>query len=132
MKQLNLFLIEDSQDDQLLTLRVMRKLPFVGEIQTASNGAEALKRLLGPRTQRPDPFPNLVLLDLQLPKVSGLEILMRLRVNAATRSLPVFILTASDNTQDIETCRELGANAYMIKPIDGARFAELASRCGFT
>jgi CheY-like chemotaxis protein len=114
MAALVIFLVEDNEDDRFLTIRTLKKLPLELEITIAKNGDEALKALLVEGKKLPD----LVLLDLQLPKLGGTALLTRLRNRYDNSQLPVVVLTSSDNPADINTCLELGICGYLSKPLD--------------
>lgn len=111
MSKLHILLVEDNEDDRFLATRTIRKLPVPVHLEIARDGAEALSRLEGD-------LPSLVLLDLQLPKVTGIEVLERLRTLPGTRELPVLVLSASEHPEDMARCRELGISAYLNKPLD--------------
>jgi CheY-like chemotaxis protein len=114
MNEITLLLVEDNDDDRFLTMRILKKLPFALQIEVAKNGDEALQRLLGGKGDT----PSLVLLDLQLPKIGGINLLARLRERFSSHELPVIILSSSDNPGDIRLCRELGIAGYLSKPLD--------------
>jgi two-component system, response regulator len=119
-----ILLVEDNPDDEALTLRAVRKSMPHG-IAVARDGAEALEFLFGTgryAARETTPSPLLVLLDLKLPKVNGLEVLRRIREDARTRPMPVVIFTSSTEEQDILDCYRLGANSYIRKPVDYAQF----------
>ena len=116
MSQLSLLLVEDNDDDRFLTMRTLKKLPLALQIEVAKNGDEALQRLLATDGYT----PSLVLLDLQLPKIGGINLLNRLRARFSSHELPVIILSSSDNPVDINLCRELGISGYLSKPLDPA------------
>lgn len=119
-------LIEDNPDDVELTLRAFRKNNIANDIVIARDGQEALDALFGDGAFGPasGELPSLLLLDLNLPRVSGLEVLRRIRGDQRTRLLPVVILTSSDEEQDLIEGYSLGANSYVRKPVDFAEFAE--------
>ena len=122
-----ILLVEDNPDDEALTVRALRKGNIVNEIVVVRDGAEALDYLLrtGEHKDRdPSDVPQVVLLDLKLPKVDGLEVLRRIRANTDTEILPVVILTSSKEQQDLINGYKLGANSYIRKPVDYDRFAE--------
>ncbi len=128
-----ILLVEDNPDDELLTLRAFKKSNILNEIIVVRDGAEALDYLFaaGAYAERdPNELPQLILLDLKLPKVSGLEVLRRLRANEQTRLLPVVILTSSNEERDIIDGYKLGANSYVRKPVDFVQFAEAVQRLG--
>jgi two-component system response regulator len=125
-----ILLVEDNPDDELLTLRALKKNNVQNDIVVARDGAEALAHLVGSGEGGGSDLlsPALVLLDLKLPKVDGIEVLRRLRANPATRLTPVVILTSSREEQDLIAGYELGANSYIRKPVDFRQFSE-AIRC---
>lgn len=133
MRPKTILLVEDNPDDVELMLKALRKNHITNEITVVSDGAEALDFLLvaGNRSENDQSgMPAVVLLDLKLPKIDGLEVLRRLRANERTRFLPVVILTSSNEEQDIVNGYSLGVNSYVRKPIDFTRFAEAVSHLG--
>ena len=128
-----ILLVEDNRDDEALTLRALRKNRITNEVVVVRDGAEALEYLFGTgRYQGRDTtvMPDLVLLDLKLPKIDGLEVLRRLRASEGTRALPVVILTSSAEEQDVLKSYGLGANSYVRKPVDFDEFMEAARQLG--
>ncbi|MBP1627956.1 MAG: putative two-component response regulator [Holophagaceae bacterium] len=123
----SIVLVEDNPQDEMLTLRSLEKAKLANEIVVLRDGQEALDYLLEPDRD----LPTVVLLDLGLPKVSGLEVLTRLRKDPRTRLLPVTILTSSDEEEDRLRCYEGGANSFVRKPVEFAAFAETIARVGF-
>lgn len=121
-------LVEDNPDDEALTLRAFRKSNIGNEVVVARDGAEALELLLGPR--REEIVPQLVLLDLNLPKVDGHEVLRRLREDDRTRLLPVVVLTSSKHDEDMLRSYAEGANAFVRKPVDFGKFADAVKALG--
>ncbi len=121
-----ILLVEDNPDDEELTLRALRKQNIANEIVIARDGVEALDYLFGVD----NPLPNLVLLDLNLPKVGGLEVLQRLRNEPRTRFLPVVVLTSSDEDRDLIDGYRLGANSYVRKPVDFNQFLDAVRNLG--
>ncbi len=114
-------LVEDDANVEVLTLRALGKIHNANQVLVARDGLEALDYLFGTAVdaQRDDrPLPRVVLLDLDLPKVDGFEVLRRIRSEARTKTLPVVVLTSSDDPKDIALCYELGANSYVRKPVD--------------
>jgi CheY-like chemotaxis protein len=129
MKEIVLLLVEDNEDDRFLTLRTLQRLPRVKQVLAAVDGVEALEMLSGNgHGQQPD----LILLDLQLPRISGQEVLSQLRNSPQTRHVPVAILTASDNPLDLDQCLTLGANAYLTKPLEVTQLEEVIQRLGLS
>ncbi len=128
-----ILLVEDNPDDEELTLRALRKNNISNQVVVARDGAEALAFFFGDG-QRPArasaDYPQVVLLDLKLPKVDGLEVLKRLRSDPRTRMQPVVILTSSDEEQDRLRGYGLGANSYVRKPVDFNQFLEAARQLG--
>lgn len=121
----SIFLVEDNPDDERLTLRALKRGRITNPVQVARDGEEALNILLSA-----DPLPSVVLLDLKLPKVDGLEVLQRLRTNERTHLLPVVILTSSNEQRDIIESYNLGANSYVRKPVDFQQFADAVYQLG--
>ena len=124
MTEKHLLLVEDNPDDAELTLRAFRKNKVPNEIHVVRDGAEAIEWLLGPRGAAiaASSMPGMVLLDLKLPKIDGLEVLRRIRADERTRYLPVVILTSSDEEVDLADGYRLGANSYVRKPVDFSDF----------
>ena len=120
-----IILVEDNPDDEKLTIRALRRGNVANEILVARNGEEALIMVLNA-----DPLPSVVLLDLKLPKVDGLEVLRRIRANERTHLLPVVILTSSSEEQDIIDSYNLGANSYVRKPVEIEKFTEAVRQLG--
>lgn len=120
-----LVLVEDNPDDERLTLRALRRSKIANEILIARNGEEALNLLFSL-----DPLPCVVLLDLKLPKVDGLEVLRQLRANERTRLLPIVVLTSSSEDRDIVESYSLGANSYVRKPVEIDQFTEAVRQLG--
>ncbi len=122
-----ILLVEDNPDDEALTLRALKKDRFLNEVVVVRNGVEALDYLFatGAYADRDrSMMPEIILLDLKLPKMDGLEVLRRIRADDRTRLLPVVILTSSDEERDIIEGYKLGANSYVRKPVDFTQFAE--------
>jgi len=117
-----ILLIEDNPDDIALTLRAFKKSNIVNEIIVLNDGVEALDYFFGDNT--PAKMPELILLDLKLPKINGLEVLRRLRADDRTKLLPIVILTSSNEEQDIIESYNLGANSYIRKPVDFNQFTK--------
>ena len=127
MNERTILLVEDNQDDVELTLRALRKNDVRCQVHVAADGVAALEYLLGPALK---PLPTFVLLDLKLPKVSGHEVLERIRREARTRLLPVVVLTSSREQADLERCYALGANSYVRKPVDFDAFMRATRQLG--
>ena len=128
-----LLLVEDNADDEALTLRALKKNNLHNEVVIARDGVEALDYLFGTGVHAGRDLtimPQVILLDLKLPKVDGLQVLQRLRANEQTRLLPVVILTSSKEQQDVISGYSLGANSYVRKPIDFSQFMESVRQLG--
>ena len=126
-KESVILLVEDNPDDVELTRRAFKKNNILNEIVVAQDGAEAIDWLFcqGPYAERdPAVRPHVILLDLKLPKVGGLEVLERIRADERTQMLPVVILTTSKEEQDLAVGYRLGCNSYIRKPVDFAEFIE--------
>jgi two-component system response regulator len=122
-----ILLVEDNPDDEALTLRAFRKNNVLNEVVVTRDGAEALDYLFGTGSyagRDPTDVPQLILLDLKLPKVDGLEVLRRLRADERTRLTPVVILTSSREEQDLIAGYRNGANSYVRKPVDFVQFSD--------
>ena len=122
-----ILLVEDNPDDEALTLRALRKNKVLNEVVVARDGAEALDYLFGEGSyagRDMSVMPQIILLDLKLPKVDGLEVLGRIRADDRTRLIPVIILTSSREEQDVVSGYDLGANSYIRKPVDFVQFIE--------
>ena len=133
MQHKTLLLVEDNPDDEALTLRALKKYNLANQIVVARDGQEALDYLFGEGEylgRDIQELPQVILLDLKLPKVSGLQVLERLRVTAHTRHIPVVILTSSNEDRDLFQSYNLGANSYVRKPVDFEQFLEAARQLG--
>jgi len=128
-----ILLVEDNPDDELLTVRAFQRSNVANEVVVVRDGIEALDWLhcSGDHADRdPSDEPELVLLDLKLPRLDGLEVLRRLRADRRTALLPVVVMTSSKQEEDIATSYELGANSYVRKPVEFDRFAEAVRNLG--
>ncbi len=128
-----ILLVEDNPQDELLTLRALRKANLVNRIDVVRDGQQALDYLFRQRAfadRQDDDLPVVVLLDIGLPRLSGLEVLERMRADQRTRLLPVVMLTSSDEAVDRLRSYEQGANSYVRKPVDFGEFAQTISRLG--
>jgi two-component system response regulator len=126
-------LVEDSPHDRELTLRALRRTNLVNPVVTLNDGAEALDYFFGPEadTMELRRRTSLVLLDLKLPRVDGIEVLRRLKSHAGTKSIPVAILTSSAEERDRLASYDIGANSYVVKPIDFQQFVSAVAELGF-
>lgn len=126
----SILLVEDNPDDEELTMLAFRQNNISNDIAIARDGAEALDMLYGPDGEGGTIAPTLILLDLKLPKVDGLEVLRRIRSDARTKFLPVVVLTSSREEQDLVSSYSLGANSYVRKPVTFAEFVESVRQLG--
>jgi CheY-like chemotaxis protein len=129
-REKRILLVEDNPRDEALTLRALQKHNLQGAVVATPDGVEALDYLLPAGGNAAQPLPELVLLDLKLPKLDGLEVLRRLRDHERTRQLPVVILTSSAEERDILEGYRLGTNSYVRKPVDFAEFTEAVRYLG--
>jgi two-component system response regulator len=125
---LSILLVEDNPRDAELTLRAFRKQNLANGVTVAHDGVEALDIVFGRSGAE---RPRVVLLDLKLPKVDGLEVLRRLKEDERTRAIPVVVVTSSNQDPDIKTAYALGANSYVVKPVDFEAFMKTMSELGF-
>ena len=131
--EVEILLVEDSPEDAELTIRTLRRNKLANEVQVAEDGAEALDFLFCRGVHRERTFshpPKLVLLDLKLPKVDGLEVLRAIRADARTKAIPVVILTSSKEQKDLIKGYNLGVSAYVQKPVDFEQFSEAIRQIG--
>jgi CheY-like chemotaxis protein len=126
MHHKTILLVEDNADDEALTLRALKRNNICNEVAVARDGVAALDYLLS----NGKPLPALVLLDLKLPKMDGLEVLRRLRAEPRTKLISVVILTSSKEEQDLIKSYDLGANSYVRKPVDFEQFTEAVRQLG--
>lgn len=126
-----ILLVEDNPDDEAMTLRALGKMNLLNPIVIARDGAEALALLFGTTPGAGKPLrPQVVLLDLKLPKVDGLEVLQKIRAHPDTELLPVVILTSSNEQSDMIGGYSLGANSYVRKPVESAAFRQAVQQLG--
>ena len=128
-----ILLVEDNPDDEALTIRALKKNNIMNEVAVARDGAEALDYLFGSGNfadRVTDMKPEVILLDLKLPKVDGLEVLRRLRADERTKLIPVVVLTSSKEERDLIESYRLGANSYVVKPVDFNQFSDAVRQLG--
>ncbi|MBE0669897.1 MAG: response regulator [Anaerolineales bacterium] len=133
MDNKTILLVEDNPDDEALTIRALKKNNIGNNLTVAHDGVEALDFLFGTGAyagRDVQSLPQIILLDLNLPKVDGLEVLRRIRANDNTRLLPVIVLTSSKEEQDLINSYSLGANSYVRKPVDFNQFIEAVRQLG--
>ena len=127
MENMTILLVEDNPDDELLALRALKKSSIPSEVVVARDGVEALDYVFGRGQYQGRDLslqPKVVLLDLKLPKLDGLEVLRCIRKDDRTRRVPVVLITSSDEKQDMLDCYESGANSYLNKPVDFDEFVD--------
>ncbi|HJV49905.1 MAG TPA: response regulator [Noviherbaspirillum sp.] len=129
LKKMVILLVEDNPDDEELTRIAFEESKLLNDVVVARDGAQALDYLLDPQ-DKGYPLPNLVLLDLKLPKVDGLEVLKRMREEARTRLLPVVVLTTSKEESDLINSYNLGCNSYIRKPVVFNEFIDAVRQLG--
>lgn len=129
MSEKIILLVEDNPDDEELTLRALKKNNIMNEVRVARDGQQALDYFFGPGAEN-NPEPSVVLLDLKLPKVDGLEVLRRIRADERTKTQPVVILTSSKEEPDLLAGYRLGVNSYIRKPVDFIQFMEAVKQLG--
>ncbi|MGH8687743.1 MAG: response regulator [Burkholderiales bacterium] len=129
----SILLVEDNPDDEELTLRALRKGNVANEVSVARDGSEALEYLFGTGKyagRDTTQMPTVVLLDLKLPKLGGIDVLKRMRADERTRLIPVVVLTSSSEDEDMLRSYESGANSYVRKPVEFAAFATAVAQLG--
>jgi len=126
VEQLEILLVEDNPNDAEMTMRALRRHNLVNRVQWVKDGAEALERLAASEGQK----PKLVLLDLKMPKVDGIEVLRRMKADPALRAIPVVIMTSSNEERDVAESYRLGANSYIVKPVGFEDFLETVAKIG--
>jgi len=133
MEEKLILLVEDNPDDELLMLRALKKNRIENRVVVARNGVEALDYLFSTGKYEGNnsaDLPQLILLDLKLPKINGLEVLKRLRADQRTQYIPVVVLTSSTEERDMISSYDLGANSFVQKPVDFNEFVEAANQLG--
>jgi CheY-like chemotaxis protein len=124
-QEIDILLVEDNPNDAELTQRALKKSDLGARLAIARDGAEALEYLLSTR-----PRPKVVFLDLKLPKIDGIEVLRRVRAEERTHSLPIVVLTSSQEERDINECYKLGVNSYVVKPVEFDKFYKAVGDLG--
>ena len=132
MEPTQILLVEDDPNDVELIQIALERYNFVNKIDVVSDGELAIHYLFGRDGQPPvKPLPRLVLLDLKMPKIDGIEVLRRIRESPQTRHLVVVMMTSSAETRDLKACYDLGVNSYIVKPLDFQQFVEVSQQVGF-
>jgi two-component system response regulator len=132
-REIEILLIEDNMNDAELTIRALRKIKVGNNIVHLKDGKEALEFLFGEgqfEGRNINQKPKVILLDLKMPKVDGLEVLEKIKLNGVTKIIPVVVLTSSKENPDVERAYALGANSYIVKPVDFEGFSEAISQLG--
>ncbi|GAB4512463.1 MAG: response regulator [Sulfuricaulis sp.] len=133
MEAMKILLVEDNPDDEELTLRALRQNNIMNKVDVVRDGAEAVDYLFcqgAYKSRDPSQIPSIVMLDLKLPKIDGLEVLRRIRADQRTRLIPVVILTSSKEEQDLTNGYSFGANSYIRKPVDFKQFVNAVGQIG--
>jgi two-component system response regulator len=128
-----ILIVEDTPEDLELTLRALRKANLSNRIQVARDGAEAIEFIFGEGAhagRNIDNGPKVILLDLKLPKIDGIEVLRRVKCDPRTKTIPVVVLTSSKEQKDVVESYQLGVNSYIVKPVDFERFASAVGDMG--
>jgi two-component system response regulator len=132
--QIEIILIEDNIDDATLVIRALRKNNLANKLVHLKDGAEGLEFFFGKddkgTAELENMAPRVVLLDLKMPKLNGMEVLAKVKSDARTKSIPVVVLTSSAEDPDIKKCYELGANSYIVKPVEFDNFSKAVSDLG--
>ena len=134
LNSVEILLVEDNPTDAELTMRALKKKNIANKIRWVKDGAEALEYIFctGAHSDREiNNIPRVILLDLKLPKVSGIKVLQKIKGDERTKYIPVVVLTSSKEGPDIKTCYDLGVNSYIVKPVEFEGFAEAVRELGF-
>ena len=131
--EVEILLVEDNFDDAELTIRALKKNNVSNHIVHVKDGAEALEFIFCTgkySTRNIDIKPKVILLDLNMPKVSGIEVLQRIKSDEQTKTIPIVVLTSSRENPDVQTCYQFGANSYIVKPVGFENFTEVITELG--
>ncbi len=131
--KVEVLLVEDNRDDAELTIRALRKNNLANNLVHVKDGAEALDFIFCENEYAKrnfNNFPKVILLDLNMPKIGGIEVLTKMKSDERTKSIPIVILTSSNEDPDIENCYQLGANSYIVKPVDFDGFIKAVGNLG--
>lgn len=132
-EKVDILLVEDSPEDAELAMRALRNGKVANHITWVKDGAEALEFIFrtGAYAERPDQHPKLIMLDIKMPKVDGIEVLKRIKTDERTRLIPVVIMTSSAEERDVVGSYKLGVNSYIVKPVDFEQFSDTVAKAGF-
>lgn len=133
INEIEILLVEDNIDDANLAIRALKKYNLVNKILHAKDGAEAIDFIFAQGIyidRNIQEKPKMILLDLKMPKVNGIEVLQKIKSDESTKSIPVIVLTSSKEDPDIKICYELGVNSYIVKPVDFDSFLKTVSELG--
>lgn len=131
--EIEILFAEDGRDDAILTIRALKKRGLADKLYHVKDGAEAIEFLFCKgkyESRNPNIRPKLILLDLKMPKISGIQVLEKIKAEEGLKSIPVVILTSSKEDPDIQKCYALGANSYIVKPVDTEKFFEAITDLG--
>ena len=134
MNEVEILLVEDNTHDAEVTLRALKKHKIANRVLHAKDGAQALEFLFANGAyagRKVEHTPKVIMLDLKLPKVDGIEVLREIRADERTRQIPVVVLTSSREDRDLEECYRLGVNSYIVKPVEFEQFVKAVSDLGF-
>ena len=134
MNEVEILLVEDNPNDAELTLRALKKSNLANRVFHAKDGAEALEFIFAEGAyagRSVENTPKVILLDLKLPKVNGIEVLQRIKTDERTKTIPIVVMTSSREDTDLEKCYALGVNSYIVKPVEFESFAKTVSELGF-
>lgn len=133
IEQIEILLVEDNALDAELTMRALKKGKLANKLMWVKDGQQAMDYLFrqGAYTQREDTCPRLVLLDLKMPRVSGIEVLRAIKADARTKRIPVVVMTSSQEERDVAETYNLGVNSYVVKPVDFNALADIAGQAGY-
>lgn len=133
IEQIEILLVEDNALDAELTMRALKKGKLANKVMWVKDGQQALDYLFrqGDYTQRDDMPPRLVLLDLKMPRVGGIEVLRAIKADERTKRIPVVVMTSSQEERDVAETYDLGVNSYVVKPVDFNALADVAGQAGY-